>query len=110
MLNILLCAVPVLVVVDYPNIINVSNSGKSVNEEENVNSENLIEVVDADEQYEDDDILIEISNTTCINSSQDDQLIFIFKCQICDFVSGRKTCMTDHKPMCHTWCSFCYSS
>ena len=45
MLNILLCAVPVLVVADNPNSINMSNSGNSVNEEENVNSENLIEVI-----------------------------------------------------------------
>ena len=102
MLNILLCAVPVLVVVDNPNMIKVSNSGNSVNEEENVNSENLIEVVDADEQDEDDDIDIEISDTTFINPCQGDQLIIIFKCQICDFVPGSNTK--------HNWCSFCYSS
>ena len=56
-----------IVVVDIPKIINVSNSGYSVNEEENVNAEDIMEVVDVDEQDEDVDHENEILNKTFIN-------------------------------------------
>ena len=81
-------------------------------EEENVNEEDSIKIIDIDEKDETDDQEQMITNSTFINPSQFDESSngIFFKCEICDFISGRKTIINDHKESTHNWCSYRFSS
>ena len=78
------------------------NDKKSVNEEENVyeeehvNEENLSKIINVDENDESGDQDNIITNSTFINPSQFEQSTsgIFFKCEICDFISARKTYIT----------------
>ena len=51
-------------------------------------------------------------NRKFINPSQLEQSLsgIFFKCEICDFVSARKTSIMEHKESMHNWCLLCFSS
>ena len=73
-------------------------------------SSKIIDVVDEKDETDEQENMI--TNSTFINPSQFDQSCngIFFKCEVCDFISARKTIIKDLKESTHNWCSICFST
>ena len=68
-------------------------------------SSKIIDVVDEKDETDEQENMI-----TFIIPSQFDQSCsgMFFKCEVCDFISARKTIIKDHKESTHNWWSICF--
>ena len=87
---------------------NAETNEINVNEEESVTGDDIFVIDDQEEFIGQDN---ETSERTFLNPSQDDEISCdeMINCEMCDFVSARKTDMMNHKNSSHNLCHICSS-